>query len=203
MAVIGLKKGQLIDYGRILGARAGPIGWILAIVGALLLFPIALAFAARKCTQGACLPGSGRADYFPVQTGAPGVTQNDNALYTGPGSRTTRDLQVMDQRGENMGASAAAASSAGMETTRIEQTRGENERRALDFDRERETFLPEIVREYGGMDGMSGGYLNYPTMSSRYGDFARDSHHHQSSSAYSQRRNNARDVDCCVSHVDR
>lgn len=122
--MIGPKKGQLIDYGRILGARAGPIGWILAIASALFLFPIALAFAARKCTQGACLPGGGRGGYVPVQTGAPGVTQNENAIYTGPGSRTTRDLQLIDQRGESMGASAAAASSGGMETTRIEQTRG-------------------------------------------------------------------------------
>lgn len=123
--MIGPKRGQLIDYGRILGARAGPIGWILALVSALLLFPIALAFAARKCTQGACLPGGARAaGYVPVQTGASGVTQTENALYTGPGSRTTQDLQLIDQRGENAGASAAAASSTGLETTRIEQTRG-------------------------------------------------------------------------------
>ena len=78
VAVIGPKKGQLIDYGRILGARAGPIGWIFALVGALLLFPLALAFAARKCTQGACLPGGTRAGYVPVLTGASGVTQTEN-----------------------------------------------------------------------------------------------------------------------------
>jgi hypothetical protein len=76
--IIGPKKGQLIDYGRILGSRAGPIGWILAIVSGLLLFPLALAFAARKCTQGACLPGGARAGYVPVLTGTSGVTQTEN-----------------------------------------------------------------------------------------------------------------------------
>jgi hypothetical protein len=137
--IIGLKKGQLIDYGRVLGGRAGPIGWILAIVSGLLLFPLALAFAARKCTQGACLPGGARAGYVPVLTGTSGVTQTENgkyfhldfqtfnfclALYTGPGGRTTRDLQLIDQRGDNFAASAGAGSSGGLETTRIEQTRG-------------------------------------------------------------------------------
>ena len=76
--IIGLKKGQLIDYGRAYGARAGPIGWVLAIVSALLLIPLALAFAARKCTQGACLPGGARAGYVPVVTGTSGVTQTEN-----------------------------------------------------------------------------------------------------------------------------
>ena len=58
--------------------------------------------------------------------------------------------------------------------------------------------LPEIVREYGGMDAAGGGvFPNYPTMSSRYGDFARDAHHQQSSSAYSQRRN-MHDCDYCL-----
>ncbi|CAF0925941.1 unnamed protein product [Rotaria sordida] len=168
-AVIGAKKGQLIDYGRVLGGRAGPIGWILAIVSGLLLIPLALAFAARKCTQGACLPGGARAGYVPVLTGTSGVTQTENALYAGPDSRGTRDLQLVDQRGDNLAATsgAAAASSGGTETTRIEQTR-------------------EIVREYGGMDTTGGVFSNYPTMSSRYGDFARDGHHQQSSSAYSQ-----------------
>ncbi|CAF0942789.1 unnamed protein product [Rotaria sp. Silwood1] len=167
-AVIGAKKGQLIDYGRLLGGRAGPIGWILAIVSGLLLLPLALAFAARKCTQGACLPGGGgRSGYVPVLTGTSGVTQTENALYTGPDNRATRDLQLVDQRGDNLAATAAAASSGGMETTRIEQTR-------------------EIVREYGGMDTAGGVFTNYPTMSSRYGDFARDAHQQQSSSAYSQ-----------------
>lgn len=47
-----------------------------------------------------------------------------SALYTGPGSRATRDLQLIDQRGDNFAASAGAASSGGLETTRIEQTRG-------------------------------------------------------------------------------
>ena len=144
--MIGPKKGQLIDYGRVLGARAGPIGWILGVVSALLLVPLALAFAARKCTQGACLPGGARSGYVPVLTGNSGVTQTENgncfflyieteidciyffffflALYAGPGSRATRDLQLIDQRGDNLAASAAAASSGGLETTRIEQTRG-------------------------------------------------------------------------------
>jgi hypothetical protein len=76
--MIGLKKGQLIDYGRVSGARGMGIGWILGIVGALLLFPLALAFAARKCTQGACIPGGARAGYVPVMTGASGVTQTEN-----------------------------------------------------------------------------------------------------------------------------
>jgi hypothetical protein len=76
--IIGPKKGQLIDYGRVFGARAGPIGWILAIVSGLLLFPIALAFAARKCTHGACLPGGARAGYVPVLTGSSGITQTEN-----------------------------------------------------------------------------------------------------------------------------
>jgi hypothetical protein len=81
VAIIGPKKGQLIDYGRVLGARAGPIGWILAIVSGLLLFPLALAFAARKCTQGACLPGGARAGYVPVLTGTSGVTQTENGSF--------------------------------------------------------------------------------------------------------------------------
>ncbi len=76
--IIGPKKGQLIDYGRVLGGRAGPIGWILAIVSALLLIPLALAFAARKCTQGACAPGLARSGYVPVLTGTSGVTQTEN-----------------------------------------------------------------------------------------------------------------------------
>jgi len=46
------------------------------------------------------------------------------ALYAGPGSRATRDLQLIDQRGDNFAASAGAGSSGGLETTRIEQTRG-------------------------------------------------------------------------------
>ena len=76
-SVIGPKKGQLIDYGRALGARAGPIGWILAIVSALLLIPLALAFAARKCTHGACLPGGTRSGYLPVLTGTSGMTYTE------------------------------------------------------------------------------------------------------------------------------
>ncbi len=76
VGVIGPKKGQLIDYGRLLGGRAGPIGWILALVSGLLLLPLALAFAARKCTSGACLPGGTRG-YVPVKTGTTGATQTD------------------------------------------------------------------------------------------------------------------------------
>ncbi len=71
---VGPKTGQLIDYGRVLGGRAGPIGWILALVAGLLLLPLALAFAARKCTSGACLPGGTRG-YVPVTTGTTGATQ--------------------------------------------------------------------------------------------------------------------------------
>lgn len=56
VGLIGPKTGQLIDYGRLLGARAGPIGWILALVSGLILLPVALAFATRKCTQGGCIP---------------------------------------------------------------------------------------------------------------------------------------------------
>lgn len=75
---IAPKSGQLIDYGRALGSRAGPIGWVLAIVSGLLLLPLALAFAARQCTQGACLPGGARSGYVPVLTGTSGVTQTEN-----------------------------------------------------------------------------------------------------------------------------
>lgn len=38
---------------------------------------------------------------------------------TGAGNRNTRDIQILDQRDDNL-----AATSAGTETTRIEQTRG-------------------------------------------------------------------------------
>ncbi len=114
------------------------------------------------------------------------------ALYAGPGSRATRDLQLIDQRGDNFAASAGAGSSGGLETTRIEQTRGKFKKNPLnDLNRiESNVYhITEIVREYGGMDTAGGVFSNYPTMSSRYGDFARDAHHQQSSSAYSQRRN--------------
>jgi hypothetical protein len=97
VGLIGPKTGQLIDYGRLAGARAGPIGWILALVAGLLLLPLALAFAARQCTQGACIP-AGRGKYIPVTTG------------------TAKNIALIDQRGE-LG---------GMETTRIEQTRGKS-----------------------------------------------------------------------------
>ena len=76
---IGPKKGQLIDYGRLLGARAGPIGWILALVAGLLLLPLALAFAARQCTRGGCLPG-GAGGYVPVTVAGTGATQTDQGI---------------------------------------------------------------------------------------------------------------------------
>ncbi len=79
VGIIGPKKGQLIDYGRLLGGRAGPIGWILALVSGLLLLPLALAFAARKCTSGACTPFGGRG-YVPVKTGTTGATQTDTGI---------------------------------------------------------------------------------------------------------------------------
>ena len=132
VGLISPKKGELIDYGRLLGARAGPIGWILALVSGLLLLPLALAFAVRQCTKGACLPGRARTGYVPVLTGTTGGTQTDTGIFIGNfifsdkqffqyvGNRATRDLQLIDQRGDNF-----AASSGGMETTRIEQTRGE------------------------------------------------------------------------------
>lgn len=41
----------MIDYGRLGGSRAGPIGWILALVAGLLLLPLAIAFAVRYCMQ--------------------------------------------------------------------------------------------------------------------------------------------------------
>ncbi len=78
VGLIGPKKGQLIDYGRLLGGRAGPLGWLLAPIAALLLLPLALAFAARKCTQGGCVPGGGR--YIPVTTGTTGGTQTGNCI---------------------------------------------------------------------------------------------------------------------------
>ncbi|CAF0944400.1 unnamed protein product [Adineta steineri] len=160
VGLVGPKKGQLIDYGRLLGARAGPIGWLLAPLAGLLLIPLALAFAARKCTQGACLPGGGR--YIPVTMGTTGATQTDNG---GAGNRVTRDLKLIDERELNL---AKAANET--ETTRIEQTR-------------------EIVREYGGMEAAAGALTTYPTMSSRYGDFARENQQQQqqqTSSGYSQ-----------------
>jgi hypothetical protein len=57
--------------------------------------------------------------------------------------------------------------------------------------------ITEIVREYGGMETVGGAVLtNYPTMSSRYGDFARDNQQQQTSAGYSQRRN-THENDCC------
>jgi hypothetical protein len=53
------------------------------------------------------------------------------ALYAGPGSRATRDLQLIDQRGDNFAASAGAGSSGGLETTRIEQTRGKFKKKSI------------------------------------------------------------------------
>ena len=97
-----------------------------------------------------------------------------------------------------------------METTRIEQTRGEYcfalkqscaRKRIKVFEHLNEiksniSYITEIVREYGGIDAAGGILPNYPAMSSRYADSARDTHHQQSSSAYSQRRN-MHDYDCC------
>lgn len=77
VGLAGPKTGQLIDYGRLLGARGPGIGWILGLVGAFLLIPLALAFAARQCTQGACVPVGGPGGYIPVKTGATGVTQTE------------------------------------------------------------------------------------------------------------------------------
>ena len=71
----------MIDYGRLLGARAGPIGWILALVSGLLLLPLALAFAARQCTRGGCSPGGG--GYVPVTVAGTGATQTDQGILDG------------------------------------------------------------------------------------------------------------------------
>ena len=57
--------------------------------------------------------------------------------------------------------------------------------------------ITEIVREYGGMEAMGGVLTNYPTMSSRYGDFAREGQQQQTSSGFSQRRN-THEIDCHV-----
>ena len=131
---MGPKKGQLIDYGRLLGARAGPIGGILALVSGLILLPLALAFAARKCTQGACLPARPRTGYVPVITGTTGVPQAGTGSVllllscfscVHPVFRSCKEFIVhvpllfLEQRAENIVASAG-----GTETTRIEQTRG-------------------------------------------------------------------------------
>ena len=78
VGLIGPRKGQLIDYGRLLGARAGPIGWLLAPLAAFLLAIPAIAFAARKCAQGGCVPGGGR--YIPVTVGTTGATQTDRGM---------------------------------------------------------------------------------------------------------------------------
>ena len=54
--------------------------------------------------------------------------------------------------------------------------------------------VTEIVREYGAMEAMGGVATAYPTMSSRYGDFAREGQQQQqqqqqqASSGFSQRR---------------
>ena len=136
VGLMGPKKGQLIDYGRVLGSRAGPIGGILALVSGLILLPLALAFAARKCTQGACLPARPRTGYVPVITGTSGVPQIGNgsvpllllrcfSCVNSP-SRSCEEFilhvsfsRFLEQRADNLVASAG-----GTETTRIEQTRG-------------------------------------------------------------------------------
>jgi hypothetical protein len=83
-----------------------------------------LAFAARQCTQGACLPAKTRAEYIPVPIGIATVTETvydilimKPILFTG--NRAARDVELVVQHEDNLG-----ASSGGMETTRIEQTRG-------------------------------------------------------------------------------
>lgn len=48
--------------------------------------------------------------------------------------------------------------------------------------------VTEVVREYGGMEAAGGVFTSYPTMSSGYGDFARDNQQQQTSSGFSQRR---------------
>jgi hypothetical protein len=52
--------------------------------------------------------------------------------------------------------------------------------------------VTEIVREYGAMEAVGGAVTNYPTMSSRYGDFAREGQQQQqqqqTSAGISQRR---------------
>ena len=78
VGLLGPKKGQLIDYGRLLGARAGPIGGLLALISGLLLLPLALAFAARKCAHGACIPAGGR--YIPVLSGATAAAQTEQRM---------------------------------------------------------------------------------------------------------------------------
>ncbi|CAF3647499.1 unnamed protein product [Rotaria sordida] len=152
---IGPKTGQLIDYGRLGGARLGPIGWILALVSGLLLLPLALAFASRQCARIVVPPPVG-GGYVPVITGTTGGTQTEAE------TPAARSIQLEYEKGEKL---AAAADE--METTRIEQTR-------------------EVVREYSGMDTAAAVFTNYPTMSSRYGDFARDNQQQQTSSNYSQ-----------------
>ncbi|CAF4730591.1 unnamed protein product, partial [Rotaria magnacalcarata] len=41
VAITGPKNAALVDYGRSLSSRAGPIGWILALIAGLLLIGIA------------------------------------------------------------------------------------------------------------------------------------------------------------------
>ena len=72
---IGPKKGQLIDYGRLVSGRAGPIGWILPLLSVLLLIPLSFCFAVRKCATVGCLPARTRG-YVPVVAG--GRTQITN-----------------------------------------------------------------------------------------------------------------------------
>jgi hypothetical protein len=62
--------------------------------------------------------------------------------------------------------------------------------------------ITEVVREYSGMAAAAGAVTNYPTMSSRYGDFARDNQQQQqqqqTSSGFSQRRNTHEIHECFV-----
>lgn len=49
--------------------------------------------------------------------------------------------------------------------------------------------ITEIIREYSGVDTATGSFINYPTVSSRFGDFAQDNQQQQTSTNYSTRRN--------------
>ncbi|CAF4222241.1 unnamed protein product, partial [Rotaria sp. Silwood2] len=134
--LFGPRSGQLIDYGRIGGPRLGPVGWILALVGGLLLLPLALAFAARQCTGGACAPVVG-GGYVTV----PGIA---NA------TQTEVIVPIESSQKLNAGAVAAAAAADELETTRIEQTR----EHIIETD-----YHPPPVADFGYVrGGMTEGY---------------------------------------------
>ncbi|CAF2152127.1 unnamed protein product [Rotaria magnacalcarata] len=95
VAITGPKNAALVDYGRSLSSRAGPIGWILALIAGLLLIGIALAFLARNCVPKPIPPVP-----RPVSVVIPGTS---NATQT----ETQNLLRASDT----------------LETTRIEETR--------------------------------------------------------------------------------